>query len=164
MEESLEKAFIIMNKGLLITALLAFLLNAGCKSDDIFTGDCFVPEINVNYTINMDLPEYFNLRNLGEYLELDGGNKGVYLIHDFDDNYVAIERTCTYQSDNSCARVVLDDQSLQLRCGSFDSEDDFMPCCASSYSFNGSLLGGPSRCRLKTYRLTKQGNTLYIAN
>lgn len=164
MVESLVKAFILMNKIVLILSLVAFLFNAGCKPDDIFTGDCFVPERNVNYTINMDLPEYFNLRNLGEYLDLAGGNRGVYVIHDFDDNYVAIERTCTYRSDDSCAQVVLDPESLQLRCGSFDDKDDFVPCCGSAYSFNGSLLGGPSRCRLKTYRLSRQGNTLYIAN
>jgi hypothetical protein len=164
MVESPVRAFILMNRVGLISIVIAFLLNAGCKPDDVFTGDCFVPEKNVNFTLNMNLPEYFNLQNLGEYLDLDGGNRGVYIIHDFDGNFIAIERTCTYQSDDSCARVVLDDQSLQLRCGSFDSENEFVPCCGSSYSFNGSLLTGPSRCRLKTYRLSRQGNVLYVAN
>jgi Rieske Fe-S protein len=39
-----------------------------------------------------------------------------------------------------------------------------VPCCGSIYGLNSLYLSGPSRCNLKTYRLTKQGNTLYINN
>ena len=52
-------------KRILILAISAlFLCIEGCKSNDPFTGDCFIPDVGVNLTINMDLPEYYNLQVL----------------------------------------------------------------------------------------------------
>lgn len=152
-----------MNKPGYILILLGLMVNQSCKPNDPFIGDCFIPNQAVNITINMDLPAYFNLQNLGEYLEIKQGNRGVYVIHNFDDRYYAVERTCPYQSDEPCAQVYLNETSLQLICGQ-QKDTVFTPCCGSIYDFNGMYLSGPARCNLKTYSLVKQGNTLYINN
>ena len=152
-----------MSRFFLIATVLIICTQQACKPDDPFVGDCFIPTQGDNITVNMDLPEYFKLQTLGEYLTIDQGNKGIYLIHSFDDIYYAIERTCPYQSDQECAQVFLDENSLQLICGQ-QQDTTFLPCCGSIYELNSFYLSGPSRCNLKTYRLSKQGNTLYINN
>ena len=153
-----------MRKVYFILICLALCFNQSCKPDDPFVGDCFVQNAAVNITINMDLPEYFNLRNLGEFISFDDqGHRGVYVIHNYDDIYYAIERTCTYQSETDCAKVVLDNDILQLRCGTLQ-DTSFTPCCGSAYSFNSGFLSGPTRCNLKTYRVARNGNSLYISN
>ena len=152
-----------MNKFFLIASVLLISIQQACKPDNPFVGDCFIPNQAVNVTINMDLPAYFNLQTLGEYLMIDQGNRGIYLIHNYDDLYYAIERTCPYQSDQECAQVFLDENSLQLVCGQ-QQDTAFVPCCGTIYGLNSLYLSGPARCNLKTYRLTKQGKTLYINN
>ena len=134
-----------------------------CNPDDANPVSCFIPDIGVNITVNMDLPEYYNLRNLGNFHAFDAGYKGIYLIHNYDDIYYAIERTCTYESDNECSQIVLDDQILQLKCGQV-VDTGFVQCCSSTYSFNSAFLTGPTICNLKTYRVSRSGNTLYIGN
>ena len=152
-----------MNRIILILLILGVVSFDSCKSDDLYSGDCFVPEVSVNYTINMNLPEYFQLQNLGEFLYLEGGNRGVFLVHNFDDVYYAVERTCTYKSDLECAKIFVDSLTLQLRCGA-EVDTGFIQCCTSKYQFDSRVTEGPSRCNLKTYRINRNGNILYINN
>lgn len=153
-----------MKKIPLAIALSLLVFNQSCKPDDPFVGDCFIQDAAVNITINTDLPEYFNLRNLGEFVSFDNqGHRGVYVIHNYDDLYYAIERTCSYQSETDCARVTLDNDILQLRCGTFQ-DTTFTPCCGSAYDFNSGFISGPTRCNLKTYRVSQSGNSLFISN
>lgn len=153
-----------MNKVIYSAIFMLVVVCQSCKSDDPFTGDCFIQDAAVNITINMDLPEYYNLRNLGEFVLFDNqGHRGVYVIHNYDELYYAIERTCSYQSETDCARVSLDNTLLQLRCGTFQA-DTFKSCCGSVYDFNSTFIGGPTRCNLKTYRVSKNGNSLFISN
>jgi len=152
-----------MKKLFFIVSLLTFLFNSSCKPDDPYDGDCFIPSPSVNITINMDLPSYFNLQNIGEYLEVNQGNRGIYIIHNYDDVFYAIERTCPHQSEKECAQVIYDETNLQLVCGQ-QKDNVFEPCCGSIYGLNSLYLSGSARCNLKTYRLSRQGNTLYISN
>lgn len=153
-----------MRKCFLILFLSAFgFIYLGCNSDPIYEGECYVPEIPVNITINMSLPEYFLLQNAGEYRYVDGGNRGIFLVHNYDDVYYAIERTCVYQSDNECAKIFVDSTTLQLKCGT-EVDTGFVECCSSRYLFDSRVVNGPARCNLKTYRLNLSGNTLYINN
>jgi nitrite reductase/ring-hydroxylating ferredoxin subunit len=154
-----------MKKIAFVIACIVLVFGQSCKSDDPFTGDCFIPDAGVSITINMDLPEYYNLRNLGEVVSFgEQGNRGVYLIHNYDDVFYAIERTCPYQSDNACAQVVIDKDVLQYKCGQQVNDTTFNSCCGSTYDLNSSFLSGPTRCNLKTYRVARNGNSLYVSN
>lgn len=137
--------------------------SSGCKPDNPYVGDCYIPPVGVNEVVNMSLPEYFRLQNLGEYITLDAGNRGIFVVHYFDDRYYALERTCTYQSDDACARVVIDTTNLQLICGAY-ADTGFVQCCASKYQFDGLVVSGPSVCNLKPYVVNLQDNTLFINN
>ena len=82
MGENQVKVFILMMNKFFLTLVLSFIfIQQACKPEGPFTGDCFIPNQAVNITINMDLPEYFNLQTLGEYMMIDQGNRGIYLIH-----------------------------------------------------------------------------------
>lgn len=152
-----------MKKIGLIICCIGLLFSESCKDDNQLTGDCFVPDVSVNLTVNMDLPEYFHLQTLGGSIELDAGNRGVFLIHNYDDAFYAIERTCTYQSENECAKLHVNETTLQLRCGT-PADTGFVNCCNSTFLFDSRVVSGPAVCNLKTYRLSKNGNTLYISN
>ncbi len=135
-----------------------------CKPDDPYAGDCFIPEVVVNQTINMDLPEYFHLSNIGEFMFLENaGNRGIFLVHNYDDYYYAIEQTCTYQSESDCSTIEVDSTNLQLRCGT-TVDTGFVECCTSKFLFDSRVVEGPARCNLKTYRVNRSGNTLFINN
>ncbi len=152
-----------MKKGILVIIILGLLGNQSCKPDERVPSDCFIPNVAVSITLNMDLPEYYALRNIGEYKEFNAGNKGVYVIHNYDDIYYAIERTCTYNPDEECSQVFLDKGNLQFKCGQM-ADTGFVQCCASTYSLNSAFLSGPTQCNLKTYRISRSGNTLYVGN
>ena len=152
-----------MNRFILAILTVATMAQWSCNPDDTFTGDCFVPEVNVAQTINMSFPEFFKLQNIGEHLNIPGGNRGIFLVHNFDCLYYAVERTCTYQSDNECSTIHVDSTTLQLKCGT-QTDTGFVKCCDSRFSFDSRLLQGPARCNLKTYPLTVSGTTILISN
>ncbi|NNJ56240.1 MAG: hypothetical protein HKP14_08915 [Bacteroidia bacterium] len=152
-----------MKKYLMSSIIVFSVYMSSCKSEDPYSTNCFVPDVAVNQTLNLSLPEYFRLQSLGEYIFLTGGNKGIFLVHNYDDAYYAIERTCTYQSDQECSKIWVDSTNLQLRCGT-ESDTGFVECCTSKYLFDSRVIEGPSRCNLKTYRVNASGNTLFINN
>lgn len=151
-----------MKKLAFITIL--FLSSYGCTTENIYgSGDCFIPEIGVNETINTALPQYFHLQTMGGFVNLDGGNRGIFLVHNYDGLYYALERTCPYESDNDCSVIHLDSTSLQLKCGTY-ADTGFVTCCESRYLLDGILIQGPSICNLKRYRVNSSGSTLFINN
>ncbi|MBR9859947.1 hypothetical protein GYB22_04215 [bacterium] len=150
-------------KKLILILLFSGFFASSCDTDNPYTGECFIPEVSVNAVVNLSLPEYFKLQNIGEFVFLEGGNRGIFLIHNYDDRYYALERTCPYQSDEECAKIQVDSTSLFLKCGTL-ADTGFVECCASKYQFDGTVFEGPSRCNLKFYQISTQGSNLYISN
>jgi hypothetical protein len=138
---------------------LLFLFNCDDTADN--TG---VPDVYVNKTINLDLPTYSALVNIGGYAVVDAGNKGIIIYHNASDEYIAIERTCTYRPTDDCARVTVDNSGTFLRCGRY-SASDWVSCCDSKYTMDGyTVLNGPAKYSLKHYQVFRSGNTLTITN
>ena len=122
-----------------------------------------IPGGPVNVSINLSLPSYLYLQQPGSWMFLNGGNRGVLLIHDFNGDWKAFERTCGYQPTSACSIIQVDSTLLQLRCGTY-SGSSFSPCCASKYGFNGMPVGGPTPQPLAAYRVQVIGSMLYINN
>jgi hypothetical protein len=80
---------------LFVKFFLVLFILSGCKDNSINANN-FIPSGPVSLVINTDLPEYFNLKNPGNYIYQPGGNKGVIVMHTRDDNYIALERTCSF--------------------------------------------------------------------
>lgn len=122
-----------------------------------------IPDAPVNLTINLDLPLYHHMYTMGAFSYHDGGHKGVLLVHNFDDEYYAFERTCTHQPDLACSRVEVDTQLLDIRCGTF-RDGSFEECCGSKFFFNGQVEQSPARLPLKQFTVSKNGSVLSIRN
>lgn len=122
-----------------------------------------IPDVPVNLTINLDLPSYYHLQTPGSYALLEGGFRGVFLVHHFDGNYYALERTCSFQSDLACAVIHIDTTNIQLRCGSYTTPG-FETCCTSQFSFDGFVIQAPATLPLKRYRVSTSGNLVTIRN
>jgi len=114
---------------------------------------------NVTLSISNDL---LNM-NIGEYVFVDGYNYGLggLIIYrkDFSE-YLAFDRACTHEANNSC--IVEDDpdfSGLMVKC----------PCCGSKYwvintEDFGSIYTGPSRKGLMQYKTYLSLNTLIVYN
>lgn len=159
MVKKVVKDFMIMKNKILSFFLLGLLF--ACNDDD--RNNPVIPDFPVNISINTDLPSYFHLKNLGNFVYLDGGYKGIILMHGFDDSYYAFDRACTYEPDKDCSLIHYDSTNLNFRCGHYP-KDTFVQCCASSFSVFGQILSGPTEFPLKQYNIYTQGATIQISN
>jgi len=106
-------------------------------------------------TININLPEYTNLRTLG-YAEIDDiGVKGVIVYRVSSTSYVAYERNCSYKPLEACATVGIDASNLYMI--------DY--CCNSKFDFaTGNPIGGPAWRPLRKYETSVTGSSLTITD
>lgn len=160
MAEKQAKVFMTMLKFMGLVALMSLLL---WRCGDDAGGENPVPSAPVNLTINTDLPSYFHLKNLGGYVYENGGNRGVIIMHGFDDQFYAFDRLCTHLPDLSCSIIHVDSLNLNLRCGTF-SDTTWVPCCDSKYQYDGNVLRGPAKFPLRQYPVTFSGATLFVRN
>jgi Rieske Fe-S protein len=148
-----------MNK---VIVLLLMFLAVACK-DNTPQQNVFIPNVPVNVTVNTDLPLHFHLKTMGTHSYLNGGNRGIILIHNFDDLFYAVERTCTFQSDLACSKIFVDSSNFQLRCGGYES-GTWESCCNSKFAFDGNVLEGPAQFPLKLYRILENGSLITVSN
>lgn len=161
MDARVAKGFMTMKNSVWLVALaLALTFIPACtkrnRPESIPTGP-------VNLTIDLNLPSNLHLNNVGTYAYFEGGVKGVLVIHDFDDAWYAMERTCAWQPLNSCSKIWVDSIELNLRCGTY-SGTTFAQCCESRFSFSGFPSKSPANARLAQYNIQRSGNLLYVYN
>lgn len=150
-----------MNK-VILTLMLFLAFSCGKNNDNTNTEP--IDNVPVSITVNLNLPSNFHLQNVGSFVFLTGGVKGVVLVHNTDDNYYAFDRACSYQPNSvSCSRIEVDTAFLQFRCGE-TTNMGFQKCCDSRFFFDGSVSQSPARFPLKQYNVTKSGNTIFISN
>jgi len=123
--------------------LAMFFLNISCNNPENK-----IPYVYVDFTIDINKPEFFELNAIGNSLYVTGGVSGIVVYRDSRDEFFAYDRACPY--DPECGRVVLDKDGYNL----VDS------CCGSrfSMSFDGAVLQGPAELPLRKY------NTYYYVN
>ncbi len=141
------------------------LLCLACKKDkNNNTNPEPINNVPVSITINMALPAYFHLQNIGSYVYENGGVKGIVLVHHTDDNFYAFDRACSYQPNSSnCSKIEVDEATIQFRCGQ-TTGTTFQKCCDSKFFFDGSVAQSPATFPLKSYSVSKSGNTIIISN
>lgn len=164
MAEKKDEGFIrMMLRAYLIVILgVSLNLNSACR-DTINANDTPVPSVPVNLTLNTDLPAYYYLKTPGTWIYLEGGNRGVVLVHNFDGQYLAFDRTCSYQPDLSCSRVSIDSTAYFFKCGE-QQTDSFIKCCDSQFQLNGLVNGGPAQFPLRPFQVSISGANIYINN
>jgi hypothetical protein len=112
--------------------LCAFLTNS-CK-DEKYP----IPNVPVNVVINLDQP----LNSPGGTAYVNGGSRGLVVYRNFDE-FVALDRHSTYNSQDECAIVKINPDNI------FELIDT---CSGSKYSImNGAVIAGPAKFGLRRY-------------
>lgn len=156
------KAFTIMKNN--------FFLLVAASALGIFGNSCNkkarpeqIPTGPVNLSIDLNLPSNQKLLTIGNYAYFQGGVKGILVVHDFDDQWYAFERTCAWEPLNTCSVIWADSVNLNIKCGAYLG-NTFTKCCESLFSFNGFPSKGPAIGRLAQYQIQRSANLLYVYN
>ena len=132
-------------------AFLVLLTIAGCQNtlqrDDI-------PRVYVHKEINLNSFDYKALNNFGGFVYISGGVRGIIIYRKSANQYLAFERDCPYQPQDSCALVSVDPSTLYM----IDT------CCGSQFDFDGNPIAGPAQFPLLQYSTYLNQNYLIITS
>lgn len=129
----------------------SFILFSNCSKDKEST----VPSVPVNIRISLDNPAYSQLNSVGGSINLEGGNRGIIVYRRGQSEFSAIERTCSYQSTDTCAYVSMDSTISTVGC----------KCCGSRFQLlDGAPIKGPANASLRLYQTNLVDRYLYIYN
>ncbi len=148
------KAFIIISMKRILFRLIVFLPLLACDREEF---DDFIPFVPFSdQFINLNNLQYADLQFNGGWVYLNNvGVKGLIIYRENSSTYRAFERNCSYQPNEACATVNVDQGNLFM-------ED---PCCGSSFSFPmGQPIAGPAAFPLRRYITALDGNTLIITD
>ncbi len=148
MAASRVKVFTTINKLLLFLPLF-FLLSCSDNSNGPVIPDALVSE-----QINVSSLQYPMLRQDGGYTYLQAGYKGIMVVRQHANLYLAFERACPYDPTSSCSGVEADQSNLFI----------VDKCCGSQFNFQGGVMSGPAVYGLKQYKTSLSGSILYISN
>ncbi|WP_457617424.1 hypothetical protein [Lutibacter sp.] len=102
------------------TLFLLFLLFSFSSCEKNETND-ILPDIDVNVTIDLNLPQYIDLQIPSGWAYTTGGIKGILVLNTGTGTppYKAFDRACP---NNDCSSAMIFDGSLKLKCPCDDSE------------------------------------------
>ncbi len=154
-------SLLLINNGcssvfILLISVLALSLGSCKKSTD---NNQNIPNVPVNFTIQLSLPAYTNLNSPGGSVEIPGvGYKGIVVYRMSIDNFVAFDMACSYDPLVSEAICHIDSSGIIM----VDSH------CGSKFGLTsgGSVVKGPATGPLKPYNVTADfsTNTLVVYN
>ncbi|MDX5423020.1 MAG: hypothetical protein LPK07_10080 [Hymenobacteraceae bacterium] len=130
--------------------VLLFLVSA-CKDTGVSPN---IPDVLVSEQINVSSLQYPMLRQDGGYAYINAGYKGIMVVRQSPNVYLAFERACPYDPTAPCAKVEADQSNLFI----------IDKCCGSQFNFQGGVMAGPAVYGLKQYQTSLAGNVLYITN
>ena len=137
--------------------ILAALTFISCNKDSV-NRNPFLPEIDFEFSINLNLPLYNNLKFAGgSTLLSDFGHKGVILYNLNNNNYLAWEASCPNHKPNSCSKTKIIGSLTECECESYQ------------YSLATGQLLNPSPNETNQYPMINygvrvSGNNLVIYN
>lgn len=136
-----------------IIVLFVLALLISCNKDEGFKNQTPIPNVPVNFYIQ---PNTIDFISAGMWRSYDTeGYRGV-LIYRLDQyTFLAYEKTCSYDPEESCAKVEVDQTTFTL----LDS------CCMSRFKIiDGDAMDGPATMPLLQYFTDFDGNYLHIYN
>ncbi|MGB7395517.1 MAG: hypothetical protein WA913_14095 [Pricia sp.] len=140
-------------------SFLTLLVLLSCDNDR-GTRNPFLQEIGFRFDMNLSLPLYSPLTNIGNVVYIGNagiGTRGVFVIQSSIDQYRAFEASCPNHEPNDCSTL--------------DSEGQVGTCSCEDYEyslFTGQFLNRPDDGRryydMLEYRATRSGNVVVISN
>ncbi len=140
-----------------ILFLLSFILLIACSSDDRPDNNQFLPNVSINHQINLNLPQFNNLKFDGNHFvdrSENGSVKGIIIYSITSTQYNAFELSDPNHPPSSCSTQSIDGITATCDC------DD-----GNSYNiFDGQKMTGDGQFGLRRYSIRREGNTLFITN
>ena len=133
----------------IIIIFLFFFISCGERNNHI-------PDVFVNYEIDLNSPENISLSALGGSLVIENQAYNGLIIYRFSNyEYHAYDKSCTYEPLTACAEIDSINSSLAI-----------CSCCNSVFLLDqgGSVANGPAILPLKRYSTFLDGNMLFISN
>ncbi|WP_062056826.1 Rieske (2Fe-2S) protein [Aquimarina longa] len=137
--------------------LISIFLVISCSNDDRNDNNQFLPPSNINYQINLNLPEYNPLKFDGNHFvdkSENGSIKGIIIYHITGDQYSAFELSDPNHTPSSCSAQSI--EGITATCN-----------CKDGNSYNiitGQQTSGDGRFGLRRYKIRRDGNNLFITN
>ena len=130
--------------------ILVFLIFFACS-----TKEDYIPLVNVNEQIDLNLPEFIQLKTPGATMFIEGGVKGIVVFNSGANNYKAYDRNCSYKPSLECSII-----------DSVNSSFVLCSCCGSAFLLDqdGTAVNSPAIIGLRQYECNLDLNTniLYI--
>jgi len=122
-----------------------------CSDNNTTNKNPYIPNYNVNFTIDMNLPAYSNLKYVSNGIIVPGyGAKEGIIVFNAGNTYNAFDTACPNQELNSCVAMTI--SGINAVCS----------CDEAQYSlFTG--LGG-KKYPLKQYRVEVSGTVIHVFN
>jgi len=120
-----------------VIILFIFSINSCDKNTQKF------PYIHVDTYLNISLPSYSALNNIGGWVYISGGSRGIIVYRQTFDMLSAYDRRCTYNVQSPCGNAEIDSTLTFIECA----------CDGSEYQlYDGTLTKGPASYSLQPYR------------
>jgi nitrite reductase/ring-hydroxylating ferredoxin subunit len=137
----------------LITVLAIVPLLFFCKKDK----QNLVPYVYVDFYVDIDEPYFADLHAVGNSVSVTGGVEGIIIFRKSLDEFVAIERCCSYNPEERCIVARDSVQTGTVIC----------PCCKSVFSiYDGSIIKTPASHPLTLYQTSfdQLNNRVHVTN
>ena len=134
--------------------LISFIAADSCKKD---SKSEVIPKVYVDELLYLNEPQYVSLNTINNWTYVGGGNRGIIVYRKTSSDFIALDRTCTYDPDNSTAYIQVQSNNITA----IDST------CGSKFQiFDGSVTHGPATRSLVQYHADydASANTLHIYN
>ena len=137
-----------MNFKIFFSLFLLLLIFLSCKKDKSIG----VPAPPTDFTINLNLPDYSPLQIPGNWIYVNGGSRGIIIYRLGANDFVALDRHCTFNVQDRC-RIVVDTVATTAA-----RDHD---CCGSLFSIvDGTPVEGSATLPLFRYNTTYNGAAL----
>ena len=134
-----------------ITLCFLVLIGSACSDQENRPN---IPVKIVNIEINLTNIQYQALRQVGGWVYVEGGNKGLIVYRQSQSDFRAWDRICPHGPFIDCEIVDMDSSG-------FFMED---LCCKSTFDLDGLPSSGPAKYPLVEYPAVSDGTFLYISN
>lgn len=140
-----------------ILIFIALLLS--CENDGT-NRNPYLQEVSFSFELNLDLPLYNNLNNIGNpvYVGASGvGTRGIFVMQVSPDQFFAFEASCPNHAPNSCSTMGINGQNVECSCEGYEYN-----------LFNGQLLNRPDDDNryydLLFYNTRFNGSSVFVSN
>lgn len=96
-----------------------------------------LPFVNVNESINLNLPQYVDLQIPGAWAYANGGINGIIIYNINGSQYKAYERSCPHIAPSDCSQMIVNND-IKMVCPCDDSEFNLLNGTAVTENISNS--------------------------